>query len=70
MAPSSLLQHMLVELPRNAGESGLPIKLIELATTAKNAAENRADAIATVPDNDQLSPRRRPQHLTSSRLAW
>jgi hypothetical protein len=44
----------------------MPVKLIEPPSKAKNAAENKLDAIAS--GSDPLSPSRRPQHFPSSRL--
>jgi hypothetical protein len=47
----------------------MPVKLIEPPSKAKNTAENRPDAIASVHSSDQLLPSRRLQHLLSSRLS-
>jgi hypothetical protein len=46
----------------------MPVKLIEPPREARNAAENRPDAVASVNGNEQLQRNRRLQHLPSSRL--
>jgi hypothetical protein len=44
----------------------MPVKLIEPPPKARNAAENKPDAIAS--GSDLLLPSRRPQQFPSSRL--
>ena len=67
--PKLVIAALLVEKPRSTGGPGMPVKLIEPPSKAKNTAENRPDAIASVHSSDQLLPSRRLQHLLSSRLS-
>jgi hypothetical protein len=48
----------------------MPVKLIEPPPKAKNAADNRLDAIGSGSGSgsDRLLPSRRPQHCPSRRL--
>ena len=46
--PKLVIAALLVEKPRSAGGPGMPVKLIEPPPKARNAAENRPDAIASV----------------------
>jgi hypothetical protein len=66
--PKLVIAALLAEKPQSAGGPGMPVKLIEPPSEARNAAENRPDAIASVRSNDQLWPRWRPKHFLSSRL--
>ena len=58
--PKLVIAALLVEKPRSTGDPGMPVKLIEPPSEARNAAENRPDAIASVCSSDQLWPSRRP----------
>jgi hypothetical protein len=64
--PKLVIAALLVEKPPVAGGPGTPVKLIEPPPKARNAAENRPDAIASGSGSDQLLPSRRPQQLPSS----
>ena len=69
LGPKLVIAARLVKELRIAGGPGMPANAIEPASKARNAAENRPDAIASVRSSDQLLPGRRPQHLPSSRLS-
>ena len=58
---------LLVEKPRSAGGPGVPVKLIEPPSKARNAAENRPNGVASASGSDPLLQSRRPQHLSSCR---
>jgi hypothetical protein len=68
LGPKLVIAARLVKKPRSTGGPGMPVKLIEPPSKARNAAENSPDAIASVHGSDPLLPSRRPQHLSSSRL--
>jgi hypothetical protein len=65
--PKLAIAVLLVEEPRIGGGPGMPVKLIELPTKARNAVANRPDAVASVNGSEPLLRNRRPQHLPSSR---
>ena len=52
LGPKLVIAALLVEKPRSTGGPGMPVKLIEPPSKARNAAENRLDAI--VSGSDQL----------------
>ena len=51
--PKLVTAARLVEKPRSTGGPGMPVKLIEPPSKARNAAENRPDAVASVTGSDQ-----------------
>ena len=69
LAPSSLLQPRLAKKPRRTGGPGMPVKLIEPPSMARNAAENRPDAIAIGCGSDQLCRAARPNAAHRAGLA-
>ena len=63
-----IIAALLVEKPPSTGGPGMLVKLIEPLFKARNAAENRPDAVARVNGSNQLLPSQRRQHVSSSRL--
>jgi hypothetical protein len=67
LGPRLVIVVRLVEKPRSTGGPGMLAKLIEPPSEAKNAAENRPDAIASARSIDPLLASRRPKRLPSNR---
>ena len=59
--PKLVIAARLVKKLRVAGGAGMPVNASRLPPTARNAAENRPDAIGAVSGSDQLLPSRRRQ---------
>ena len=54
LGPKLVIAVRLVEKPPSSGDPGMPVKLIEPPFKARNAVENRPDAVASVHGSDQL----------------
>ena len=67
LGPKLVIAARLVKKLRRTGGPGMPVKLIEPPSKARNAGENRPNAIASVSGSERLLPSPCPKHHPSSR---